>query len=76
MDYSAAMLSRARAKLATIKLTRGDLNCPIAYPDNTFDVVTCINVLYAVANIHETLQELRRVLKRGGALIVSSPLAQ
>ena len=63
MDYSPAMLNRAKAKLACGKLTRGDLNCPIAYPDSTFDVVTCINVLFAVANMHDTLQELQRGAK-------------
>jgi len=76
LDYSPAMLSRAKAKLPCAKLTCGDLNGPIPYHECTFDVVTCVNVLFALANRHETLRELRRVLKPGGTLILSSPLAR
>src|SRR5262249_19830887 len=43
---------------------------------NTFDVVTCINVLYAVVSPGRTLNEIRRVLKPSGTLIVSSPIAR
>jgi SAM-dependent methyltransferase len=73
-DCSKAMLRRAKAKLSQVRLSIGDLDAALPYADSTFDVVTCINTLYAVAHPARTLTELRRVLKFGGALIVSSPL--
>jgi len=73
IDFSAAMLSLAHKKVAEAVLTVGDLNAPLPFPSDSFDVVTCINVLHAVSDPGRTLVELNRVLKRGGALIVSSP---
>src|SRR5262245_59479271 len=72
IDFSVAMLSLAQKKVAGARLTLGDLNAPLPFPDDSFDVVTCINVLYAVSDPARTLVEYR-VLKRGGALIVSGP---
>lgn len=74
IDRSPAMLARARTKLETARLTLGDLNRKLPYAAGTFDVVTCVNALYAVADVEGTLRELRRVLKPGGTLIVTSPL--
>lgn len=74
IDFSRSMLERAAVKIPDVKLGQADLNASLPYPDGCFDVVTCINVLYAVAEPKETLEELRRVLKPGGVLIVSSPL--
>ena len=76
IDFSEAMLRRARAKLSEAQFLPGDLNAALPYPDGSFDVVTCINVLYAVARPERTLAELRRVLKPGGTLILSSPSAR
>lgn len=76
LDFSAAMLRRAKTKLTNAVLTAGNLNEALPYPTGFFDVVTCINALYAVARPESTVAELRRVLKPGGALIVSSPCAQ
>lgn len=41
------------------------------FSDNTFDVVVCAGVLYYVENEDCAWRELRRVLKPGGALLVS-----
>lgn len=76
IDFSGQMLRRARQKLPHASLTQGDLNAPLPYPDGSFDVVTCVNVVYAVAEPEKTLAELRRVLAPGGTLIVSSPVAK
>src|SRR5262245_15074680 len=73
IDFSGAMLSLAQKKVAGAVLTVGDLNAPLPFPSDSFDVVTCINVLYAVSDPARTVAELNRVLKREGALIVSSP---
>jgi len=76
LDFSEAMLRRARNKVSDAILTTGNLNAILPYPTGFFDVVTCINALYAVAQPEYTVAELRRVLKPGGTLIVSSPCAQ
>ena len=38
----------------------------IPYCDNTFDVVTCVDVLEHVTNIHKTVSEIYRILKPKG----------
>src|SRR5262249_23590023 len=75
IDFSEAMLQRASVKVPGAKLSQADLNAILPYPNGCFDVVTCINALYAVAQPEKTLSELKRVLKPGGILIASSPLA-
>lgn len=43
------------------------------YPDEFFDVVTCWHVLEHVADPIELICEIRRVLKRGGLLLLGTP---
>jgi ubiquinone/menaquinone biosynthesis C-methylase UbiE len=74
IDFSEAMLRRARVKVPDAQFLPGDLNAELPYSDKSFDVVTCVNVLYAVRQPERTLAELKRVLKPGGTLIISSPL--
>lgn len=76
IDFSHQMLRRAADKVPTATLSRGDLNQPLPFADGSFDVVTCVNVLYAVENPEKTVSELRRVLAPGGRLIMTSPKSQ
>jgi len=41
-------------------------------PDNSYDIVTCFDVLEHLVNPHETLNKLRKALKDNGLLILSS----
>lgn len=53
--------------------------CPVEaidYPDQAFDVVTCLDVLEHVPNPEEALREVRRVLKDRGKLVVTVPAFQ
>lgn len=50
-----------------------DLNSPLPFTDESFDTVFLFNVLYILEDRIATLREIRRVLKRGGKLYLSSP---
>lgn len=43
------------------------------YPSKFFDCIICFDVLEHDVNIKRTLQEIRRLLKDGGLLVVQSP---
>jgi ubiquinone/menaquinone biosynthesis C-methylase UbiE len=73
IDFSPAMLYRARQKLPLVNLRLLSLNEKLPFPDKYFDVVTCIKVLFAVPDAAYTIKELKRVLKDGGVLIIESP---
>jgi ubiquinone/menaquinone biosynthesis C-methylase UbiE len=46
----------------------------ICFKDNSFDVALCSDVLEHCANPGAALKELSRILKRGGKVILTSPL--
>jgi demethylmenaquinone methyltransferase/2-methoxy-6-polyprenyl-1,4-benzoquinol methylase len=73
IDFSSAMLYRARKKLPGSTFRQLSLNEKLPFPDKYFDVVTCIKVLFAVPHAVYTIKELKRVLKDGGTLIIDSP---
>jgi len=76
VDFSEVMLKRARRKCRDLDFANfsfADLNQKLNYPDNTFDRIACINVLYALEQPHFTLGELLRVLKPGGKIVATNP---
>jgi len=54
--------------------SRVDFNEPLPFADNEFDSVLFFNALYIAEDRVATLKEVRRVLKEGGALYLSTPL--
>lgn len=50
-----------------------DFNKPLPFSEGQFDVVLFLNALYIVGDRKRLYVELKRVLKRGGTLIISSP---
>lgn len=74
IDYSAAMVREARDRFPDHLILEGDVR-KLEFPDNSFDlVVFSFNGLDTLtADDREVaLEELRRVLKVGGALMMSS----
>jgi len=71
LDYSAEMVNEARsnnqdaisAGYLTMRYGNSD---KIPFPDNNFDKVFCINVVYFWDQPEKHLQEIHRVLKPGG----------
>ncbi len=73
-DLSLPMLEQALEKFDT-KDHVAWLNIPaekLPFPDNTFDVVTCLEALEFMRNAPQVLNEMVRVLRPGGLLLVSN----
>jgi demethylmenaquinone methyltransferase/2-methoxy-6-polyprenyl-1,4-benzoquinol methylase len=69
LDFSHAMLERARRKSAEVEWVEGDL-LALPFGDGSFDAVT---VGFGIRNVEDrslALRELRRVLRPGGRLAV------
>jgi SAM-dependent methyltransferase len=72
-DASTAMVDLARARVggrAEIRVAR--LDEPLPYADGSFDVVLCALAIHYVADRHAAFAELHRVLRPGGAAVVST----
>ena len=67
LDFSEAMLERARRKAPELDWTRGDL-LALPFEDESFDAATVGFGVRNVADLPGALEELRRVLKPGGRL--------
>ena len=65
VDFSEAMLARARGKAPEIEWVRGDA-AALPFPDETFDAVTVGFGIRNLADLEGGLRELARVLKPGG----------
>ena len=50
-----------------------DINAKLPFADRSFDAVVFLNALYIAEDTRATLLEIRRVLKDGGVLVLSSP---
>ena len=60
--------------LANIKVAVADLNRePLPYPDASFDLVTCTEVIEHLEHFRFALREISRVLRPGGIFVVSTP---
>lgn len=75
VDYSAESVAAARAKNATlIKTGRVDIRqasvSKLPFPADHFDLVTAVETQYYWPALVEDMQEILRVLKPGGTLIV------
>jgi len=46
---------------------------PLPYPDDSFDLITFTEVIEHLENHRQALREIRRVLKQGGIVIVTTP---
>ena len=56
-----------------VKCKKADLNDRIPYPDSSFDVVMCVEVIEHLENPWQLIREINRVLKKNGTAIISTP---
>lgn len=73
-DFSDEMVEASKLRLRDYPKTKVEkANCfDLSYPDNSFDTVFMANLIHIIPNPHKALQECKRVLKKGGCLIVIS----
>lgn len=56
-----------------IPFTEGNLDSPLPYKDNSFDYVVFMEVIEHIYNPNFVISEIRRVLRGGGRLLLSTP---
>jgi len=74
VDVSVGMLEQAAAKLESYSSAVTYLrwfDFPLPFPDNSFDVVSCLEALEVMPEAETPLAELYRILRPGGLLISS-----
>jgi SAM-dependent methyltransferase len=72
-DVSAVALERARYRLPAARLVRVEPDEPLALPDHDFDLVLCAETIEHVRDTQLFLSEIRRVLRPGGRLALTTP---
>lgn len=72
LDEDAAQLARDRG-IAEIVIGRLE---QLPWPDHSFDLITCLDVLEHTADDRLTLTELRRVCEPGGVALITVPAYQ
>jgi SAM-dependent methyltransferase len=73
VDVSAAALAAARQILPNARLVRCDLDRGLPFVPGDFDLVLMSEVVEHVADLPLVLREVRRVLRPGGALVLTTP---
>jgi len=75
-EFYGAEITEEAAGIAQKKgllLSLMDLNLSLSYKDNTFDAVTCLDVIEHLLDPHLLLSEIYRVLRPGGQLVLTTP---
>lgn len=72
-DVSAAALAAARSRLPESALVRCDLEGALPFKQGRFDLLLLSEIVEHVAALPPLLAECRRVLKPGGALVLTTP---
>ena len=75
VDFAPPLLAEARRDHAGVaRFEEGDLR-DLPFGDGEFDHVVCFEAIAHVADPEQVLDELRRVLRPGGLLLISAPNA-
>ena len=73
LDIAPAALHAARAVLPAARLVCADLSAPLPLRDGTADLVILREVVEHLTAVEPLLDECRRVLRPGGALVLTTP---
>jgi 2-polyprenyl-3-methyl-5-hydroxy-6-metoxy-1,4-benzoquinol methylase len=69
-DVSQEAIRRAKSLFPAIDVREMDDTIPFA--SDTFDTITCMDVLEHILDVEGTLEEMHRVLKPGGCLLLTT----
>ena len=72
-DVSAVALDRARSRLPGARMVELEPDAPLPLDDASFDLVLCAETIEHVRDVQLFLSEIRRVLRPGGTLALSTP---
>jgi len=73
-DVSGVALARARERLPrTAALVELEPDAPLPFDDGSFDLVLCAETIEHVRDVQLLLSEIRRVLRPGGRLALTTP---
>jgi 2-polyprenyl-3-methyl-5-hydroxy-6-metoxy-1,4-benzoquinol methylase len=73
-DISEFAIEKAKKVIPEASLKIHSLEDPLPYPDNHFDCITAVDVLEHTRNFEKNFGEIVTKLRKGGYLIVSTPL--
>jgi SAM-dependent methyltransferase len=73
VEVAQAAIDRARRAHPDLDFRLAPIDGPLPLPDGSVDLVWCSEVIEHVADTAPWLSELRRVLARGGRLLLSTP---
>jgi SAM-dependent methyltransferase len=72
-DVSPVALARATRRLPDARIVELEPDAPLPFDDGSFDVVLCAETIEHVRDVQLFLSEIRRVLRPGGTLALSTP---
>lgn len=72
-EVYAADLDEKDFKLKDVRFDKIDLNKPLLYEDSFFDYIVCLEGIEHIENPHQLIREFKRVIKKGGKVIISTP---
>jgi SAM-dependent methyltransferase len=75
-DVSRVALERARRRLPGARLAELDPDAPLPFEDGAFDLVLCAETIEHVRDVQLLLSEVRRVLRPGGTLALTTPASR
>jgi SAM-dependent methyltransferase len=75
-DVSPVALGRAAARLPGARLVELTPDAPLPFDDGAFDLVLCAETVEHVRDVQLFLSEVRRVLRPGGSLALTTPAAR
>jgi SAM-dependent methyltransferase len=73
VDVAEAALQRARTRHPELSFLRAEIDGRLPLEDNSFDVVWSSEVIEHVADTARWMSEVRRVLRPGGRLLLTTP---
>jgi ubiquinone/menaquinone biosynthesis C-methylase UbiE len=74
-DVSQVALDRAKQRLPGAALVLVEPDEPLPFADNEFDLVSCIETIEHIRDVQLAFSEIRRVLRPGGRLALTTPAA-